>query len=66
MNVSYASDPYWGEKAAQYYMRLDEALGKKDYNSYALGIKSTATSVPIYAMPSIYSPVLYYSGKNWD
>ena len=66
MNVSYASDPYWGEKAAQYYMRIDEAMGSKDYNSYALGIKSTATSIPIYSLPSPYSTVLYYTGNNWD
>lgn len=66
MNVSYASDPYWGEKAAMYYMRMDEALGGKDKDSYCLGIKSSATSIPIYAAPSFSAPVLYYSGSNWD
>lgn len=66
MNVSYASDPYWGEKAAQYYMRIDEAMGKKDYNSYALGIKSTSASIPVYSLPSIYSTPLYYTGNAWD
>lgn len=30
MNVHYASDPYWGEKAGVYYMQLDDLLGKKD------------------------------------
>ena len=24
INVKYASDPYWGEKAASFYYRLDE------------------------------------------
>lgn len=38
MNVSYASDPYWGEKAAQYYRIMDDALGKKDYQGYGLGL----------------------------
>lgn len=38
MNVDYTSDPYWGEKAASYYFTLDGLLGKKDYQSYTLGL----------------------------
>lgn len=30
LNVYYASDPYWGEKSAGIYARLDEYLGLKD------------------------------------
>lgn len=30
MNVRYASDPYWGEKAGVYYRQLDNYLGSKD------------------------------------
>jgi len=30
-NVKYASDQYWGSKAAGHYNRLDGALGSKDY-----------------------------------
>lgn len=41
MNVSYASDPYWGEKAAQYYYDIDHALQDKDLNQYAIGITGT-------------------------
>lgn len=66
MNVSYASDPYWGEKAAQYYMRIDTQLGGKDYNAYAIGIKSTSNSISIYSLPSSYSTILYNTGTNWD
>lgn len=66
MNVSYASDPYWGEKAAQYYMRIDAQLGGKDKNAYAIGIKSNAKDIPIYTLPSAYSTVLYTTGPNWD
>lgn len=66
MNVSYASDPYWGEKAAQYYMRIDSELGGKDKNAYAIGIKSNAKDIPIYTLPSGYSTVLYTTGPNWD
>ena len=38
MNVAYASDPYWSEKAASYAYELDQSLGGKDYNRYALAI----------------------------
>ena len=38
INVKYASDPYWGEKAAMYYYRVDKALGMEDYESYTIGI----------------------------
>ena len=31
MNVSYSSDPYWGEKMAAAYRHLDEAFGSPDY-----------------------------------
>ena len=39
INVSYASDPYWGEKAAAIAWELDEAGGSHDY----LGISSGNT-----------------------
>jgi hypothetical protein len=38
MNVMYASDPYWGEKAANYYYSFDLANGLEDYNYYQLGL----------------------------
>lgn len=47
MNVSYASDPYWGEKAAQYYCKLDEANGNVDFESHKLGISLNKT-VTVY------------------
>lgn len=48
MNVSYASDPYWGEKAAQYYAKIDDALGNKDLHEYALGIHASNSNMKIY------------------
>ncbi len=30
LNVKYASDPYWGEKAANIVWRLDSIMGEKD------------------------------------
>lgn len=66
MNVSYASDPYWGEKAAQYYARLDEALGSKDLNSYALGIVTQNEEVNIYKEATRSSDILYTNESLHD
>lgn len=66
MNVSYASDPYWGEKAAQYYQRIDEVLGYKDEDTYALGIVSTPNEVMVHKEASKDSEVLYTSGGMRD
>jgi len=38
MNVKYASDPYWGEKIANHYARIDRMLGSSDYQQYGLAI----------------------------
>ena len=47
MNVKYASDPYWGEKIAGHYYRMDKALGEKDYNYYQLAINQTNDAVKV-------------------
>ncbi|MBX0316845.1 S-layer homology domain-containing protein [Planococcus glaciei] len=41
MNMRYASDPYWGAKAAGHWYRIDKALGGKDLNAYQLGMTTT-------------------------
>ena len=41
MNVMYASDVYWGEKAANYYYLFDRDNGMLDYNYYQLVISNT-------------------------
>ena len=41
MNVKYASDPYWGEKAAAVCWRIDNYLGTKDASKYTIAIKDT-------------------------
>ena len=38
MNIAYASDAYWGEKAANYYYQFDKKNGYLDYNYYQLGL----------------------------
>lgn len=59
MNVSYASDPYWGEKAAQYFCRLDEALGKHAFQQETLGFVHGTKNVRVYASPNEDAKVLY-------
>lgn len=54
MNVRYASDAYWGEKAAAHYLALDRATGNKDYGRYSMGVKVTDT-VTTYTKPSVSS-----------
>ncbi len=44
INVSYASDPYWGEKAANVAYTLDKTQGSKDYDRYTIAIKDTINS----------------------
>jgi len=39
-NVQYASDPYWGEKAAGLHYLFDLANGGNDYNYYQLAVSS--------------------------
>lgn len=39
LNVKYASDPYWGEKAAAIAWNLDEKLGGLDQYGYTIGVK---------------------------
>ncbi|PJN80289.1 hypothetical protein CWE04_08965 [Thomasclavelia cocleata] len=41
INVKYASDPYWGEKAAAICWKIDSYLGSKDSYKYTIGIKDT-------------------------
>ncbi len=64
MNVSYASDPYWGEKAAQYYAYIDDTLGNKDENAYTIGVKEGVQSVPIYEEANHDANVLYETGMQ--
>ncbi|MHA6261070.1 S-layer homology domain-containing protein [Sporosarcina sp. CAU 1771] len=43
-NVKYASDPYWGAKAAGHLYRMDKAMGGKDLaNPYKVGISTSVS-----------------------
>lgn len=63
MNVRYASDPYWGEKAANLYRKFDAAMGYKDKKSIPLHVVKQVDNVPIYQKADASSSVLYTTGK---
>lgn len=56
MNVQYASDPYWSEKAASYYNQFDYA--RSDYDFYQLGV-TTVDNVYAYASANYSSKKVY-------
>lgn len=65
MNVKYASDPYWGEKAAAHGFLLEDVSTSStaDYNTYQIG--TVGGSTPIYNSPS--GSILYYAkNKNYS
>ena len=67
MNVKYASDPYWGEKAAAMAWNLDKANGNKDVNKYTIGIKDVIgpdNTVNIRKDSNTTSTVLFKSPKQ--
>ena len=66
MNVKYASDPYWGAKAAGHYYRADKYLGFKDANNpYTVGL-TTTSGLNIRTVPTTAgnSPLYTYTRKN--
>ena len=57
INVSYASDPYWGEKAAAVVWNLDEAGGSQDYLGTSVSEPDTpSTDVPETDTPATDEP----------
>lgn len=67
LNVSYASDPYWGEKAAQYYYQMDKTLGGNDANRYTIKIlKNDVKNAKAYALPNTSSNVIFLTPSYTD
>ncbi|RGU93411.1 hypothetical protein DWW31_08670 [Clostridium sp. AF15-17LB] len=66
MNVKYASDPFWGEKAAAVMYTLDASGGGKDSGKYTIGIKDTlygsGNNVNVRSSNSTSSAALYKTG----
>ena len=49
LNIKYASDPYWSEKAAAYYYDMDEYFGFQDYENYTVAVLNNNYSNTVYA-----------------
>ncbi len=69
LNIKYASDPYWGEKAAQYYYALDRFFGFQDYNSYTIAILNNNYNGEVYPKKTpdgfrVSSSFYQYKDKN--
>ena len=62
MNVEYSLDPYWGEKAAANYYKLDKTLGFKDYQTYALGIIKGGGRISFYRDEELKSTLFRLDG----
>ena len=56
INVSYASDPYWGEKAAAHAWNLDTLGGGSDYLSGTGGTEDPVTPPPATDEPTVTPP----------
>lgn len=65
INVKYASDPYWGEKAAAQVYALDKLNGNKDYGRYVIGVMTNKnTNVVIRRYADSKSALLYRTGTT--
>lgn len=64
MNIKYATDPYWGEKAASNAFNNDKKFGSQDFNSNTIGVKTTINSVPVRKEPNESSSVIYNLKNN--
>ena len=65
MGVSYASDPYWGEKAASqgYFLESQTGNNKRDLGKYTIGIKQKGTTLTVRKEASTSSTGLYSTGS---
>lgn len=64
MNVMYASDPYWGEKAASFYRKIDSSMGGKDAYAYDI-IVMKEKAISFYSEPSVSNEPVYTSDANF-
>lgn len=64
MNVKYASDPYWGEKAAAVAWSVEAKYGT-DFGKYQIGIIDKMTNLNVRSEATSNSYSLYKTG-NWD
>lgn len=66
INVKYASDPYWGEKAAAISWQLSNTYGANDVNKYKIGIKPKSSNLNVRKDPASNATALYQTGTAGD
>lgn len=72
VNVRYASDPYWGEKAASYMYEMDRYISGSgqliEHNKYKLGMYTTTNNVSLDNGQVLYNinSSRYQAGKIGD
>lgn len=69
INVKYASDPYWGEKAASHYYQLDKTFGFQDYNAYTIAVLNNDYNNTVYPRKDPYGSLVsekFYQYKQKD
>lgn len=66
INVKYASDPYWGEKAAAVSWSLSNTYGAGDAGKYTIAIKSKGTNINVRKEATTSSTALYQTGTAGD
>lgn len=67
MNVKYASDPYWGEKAAEIaWLVADANASVKDNEKYTIAIKEKGSSLNVRSEATTSSYNLYSTGTVGD
>lgn len=59
VNVKYASDPYWGEKAASICWQLNDVTGKQDQTKYTIAIKTKGNNLNVRKEATSSSTSLY-------
>ena len=64
MNVKYASDPYWGEKAAAQSYYLEMQTGKNDSSKYTIAISEESSIINIRKDASSSSTIIYTTGST--
>lgn len=59
MNVKYASDPFWGEKAAAVANVVSQKNGNKDFGTYKIGMVEKMTNLQVRKDANTSSTALY-------
>ena len=66
VNVKYASDPYWGEKAAAISWQMNNTYNVGDAGKYTIAIKAKGINLNVRKDPNSSSTAMYQTGNAGD